>query len=127
MAIIRDRRGNFRRGSATKVKAISSLEIEGIALREAMILAKNMEINNVIIESDCQPLMEALKSGGTLWKIDPILEDIQKLKIDIPLCDFTWIPREGNKVAHLIAELKGQEHLPQNRSYNYVPQLMNVL
>ncbi|RYR75773.1 hypothetical protein Ahy_A01g000357 [Arachis hypogaea] len=40
--VLRDWQGKFITGSATEIRIFSSLEVEALALREALIMAKNL-------------------------------------------------------------------------------------
>ncbi|MED6126052.1 hypothetical protein PIB30_074652 [Stylosanthes scabra] len=94
--VIRDSFERVRGGSTSTLTTNSSLTAEATAMREALILPKNLQIQ----------------------QIDPILQDIRELKATIDSSEFTWTPRDGNKLAHLIAEQKKNSTLPINWSYN---------
>ncbi|MED6207186.1 hypothetical protein PIB30_033489 [Stylosanthes scabra] len=81
--VIRDSNGALQGGIASVVNTGSSLIVESIAVREALILARNLNLGNTIID---------------------ILNDD-------PQFGLTWTPREGNNLAHLTARLKQNNQL----------------
>ncbi|RYR72478.1 hypothetical protein Ahy_A02g006700 [Arachis hypogaea] len=103
--VIRDKVGNLVAGSAEIVRATSSLTVESMALRSALILAKNLQLENILFESDSLPLIQAVKAKETVGEIDPILRDIYVLVEGISNSGFTWTHREGNQLAHQVANL----------------------
>ncbi|KAJ1390062.1 Reverse transcriptase-like [Sesbania bispinosa] len=82
--VFRDREGFLEFCSVKKVAAASPLLAEALAVREAMLIAGNLGMPRVIFELD---------SLG---------------------CGFTWVSREGNLVAHLLASLAKLDLLPPN-------------
>ncbi|MED6163819.1 hypothetical protein PIB30_083715 [Stylosanthes scabra] len=68
-------------------------------MREALVAAKNLQIEKVLLESDCAILIQAIKSDSTIAEIDPILKDIQEISKSIPFRGFIWVPRDCNRVA----------------------------
>ncbi|MED6206497.1 hypothetical protein PIB30_027295 [Stylosanthes scabra] len=69
-------------------------------------------MQNVLIETDSQVLTQAVKSKFPIAEILPILQDIWVLLATIPRAGFTWIPWEGNKLAH---ELQSKRRISCNR------------
>ncbi|RYR09679.1 hypothetical protein Ahy_B05g078064 [Arachis hypogaea] len=98
--VIRDKVGNLVAGSTKIVRATSSLSVDSMALRSALILAKNLQLENILFELDSLPLIQAVKVKETVGEIDPILRDIYVLVEGISNSGFTWIHREGNQLAH---------------------------
>ncbi|MED6148304.1 hypothetical protein PIB30_051878 [Stylosanthes scabra] len=66
----------------------SPLAGEAHALREAVIMANNFNMN------------KAIKSNTTIPEIDAFLMDIWELSKNLPDRGFIWVPREANSVAH---------------------------
>ncbi|KAL4398517.1 uncharacterized protein LOC107471147 [Arachis duranensis] len=124
--VIRDLRGEIRGGFASNILVSSSTMAEAWEMREALLLVKNLERGKVIIELDCLTLIEAIKSGAELWEIDSILHDIQSLQLDLPDYNFTWVPREGNILAHTIAVLKNSNVLFPSWCTTLPPQLNSI-
>ncbi|XP_025669292.1 uncharacterized protein [Arachis hypogaea] len=111
---IRDSTGNLVIGESTKIMAGSSLAAEALAIRQAIILSKNMEMKKVLIESDNIMLVQTLKSKSRIGEIDPILLDIFELTRGETEFDFTWTPREGNRLAHKVATLEAMGTLERS-------------
>ncbi|MED6136098.1 hypothetical protein PIB30_052848 [Stylosanthes scabra] len=78
-AAFRDSNGRVLLTTATKVKAISTLTVKVLSIRQALIATKNLNVQNLIIETDNQQLRQALKSIARIAEILPILDDIRKL------------------------------------------------
>ncbi|MED6150339.1 hypothetical protein PIB30_071370, partial [Stylosanthes scabra] len=74
-------------------------------MREAVIMASNFQLDRVVFESDCQNLIQALKSKTAIPEIDAVLDDIWELSNHIPNIGFIWVPREANVAAHELAKL----------------------
>ncbi|MED6121924.1 hypothetical protein PIB30_034782 [Stylosanthes scabra] len=58
VAVFRDREGKLTKASTSKIQANSALIVEANAVREALILANQMRIDKLIIETDCQVLYQ---------------------------------------------------------------------
>lgn len=86
--------------------------LKGVVL--GLQLAVNLDIQDVIIESDCLDLIEVCRGKKTKQQIISFISEIQELKSQIQKCAFTWTPREGNEVAHALAKLKAVNKLPGN-------------
>ncbi|KAL4358160.1 hypothetical protein AHAS_Ahas09G0258900 [Arachis hypogaea] len=71
-------------------------------------MSQNFQMQKVIIESDNQILIQALKSHASIAKIQVIVEDILHLVRGIPNCGFTWVPREANSLAQEVTNFTGQ-------------------
>ncbi|XP_016170478.1 uncharacterized protein LOC107613135 [Arachis ipaensis] len=104
-AVIRDHTRNLLTDSNSKIMATSPLAAEALAVREALIMANNFQLERIIIESDSLILIQALKSQASIAEIQVILDDILDLARSISNCGFIWVPREGNALAHEVAKL----------------------
>ncbi|RYR28231.1 hypothetical protein Ahy_B01g052353 isoform B [Arachis hypogaea] len=113
-AVFRDRNGTLLSGINSSIVATSPLAMEALAVKAALIISQNFQIEKVIIESDNQILIQALKSHASIAEIQVILQDILHLARGIPSYGFTWVPREANSLAHEVAKLTGQGSLHQN-------------
>ncbi|XP_025665272.1 uncharacterized protein [Arachis hypogaea] len=114
--VLRDWQGKFITRSATEIKAFSSLEAEALALREALIMAKNLQLKKVLLESDNLKLIQSIKSKSHIGEILAYLKDIVHLLKDLPDAGIIWTPREGNHLAHLIATQRAAGTLSSNWS-----------
>ncbi|XP_057734045.1 uncharacterized protein LOC130949302 [Arachis stenosperma] len=104
-AVYRDPNGSLLTGINSTIVATSPLAAEALAVREALIMSTNFQMEKVIIESDNQILVQALKSHASIADIQVILDDILYLVKGIPNCGFTWAPKEENLLAHEVAKL----------------------
>ncbi|RYR13322.1 hypothetical protein Ahy_B04g070381 isoform B [Arachis hypogaea] len=126
-AIFRDHNGTLLSGINSSIVATSPLAAEALAVRAALILSRNFQMQKVIIESDNQMLIQALKSHTTIAEIQVILQDILHLVGGIPNCGFTWVPREANSLAHEVAKLTGHGTLRQNWIMHRPLSIRNIL
>ncbi|XP_072080883.1 uncharacterized protein [Arachis hypogaea] len=110
-AAVRDHREKLITDSAVRIKASSALAAEAMAVMNALIISKNMQMERVIIETDSLTLTQAVKSKGNIGEIQPILQDINLLMENSDKCGMTWVPREGNVLAHSIANLAAANNL----------------
>ncbi|MED6137316.1 hypothetical protein PIB30_063870 [Stylosanthes scabra] len=117
-AIFRDCSGRMLTGLATRIKTVSLWAAETEAIRSPLITARNLKLEQVIIESDNLTLVQAIKSNTTIQEVDAILQDVRKLAREIPHCGFTWTPRDENRVADLVATLAAADSLHPNWSSN---------
>ncbi|RYR14306.1 hypothetical protein Ahy_B04g070857 [Arachis hypogaea] len=124
---IRDCNGTLMGGTNSKIQTNSSILAEATAIREAIILIENLKIENATIESDCFQLIQAIKEGNTFWEVEPIIQDIKAIQKRLPNCGFSWIPREGNKLAHTLASLKLQNQLTNNWPSNPPKQIAEII
>ncbi|XP_057747986.1 uncharacterized protein LOC130967184 [Arachis stenosperma] len=112
--VFRDHAGSLLTASNHRIAASSPLAAEAFAVREALIMAKNFQLDRIIFESDSLILIQALKSKASIAEIQVILDDILELVRSITNCGFTWVPREGNGLAHEVARLTADGSLQQN-------------
>ncbi|QHO24997.1 uncharacterized protein DS421_12g377220 [Arachis hypogaea] len=73
-------------------------------MRDAMILSKNLQLGRCLIETDSLALVQTIKSRSKPW-IDAVLNDIFELINNYLEVGLTWTPREGNDLAHKMAEM----------------------
>ncbi|RYR05051.1 hypothetical protein Ahy_B06g084898 [Arachis hypogaea] len=113
-AVFRDHNGSLLSGINSTIVAGSPLAAEALAIRAALIMSQNFLMQKIIIESDNQILIQALKSHASIAEIQVVLDDILHLARIISSCGFTWVPREANSLAHEVAKLTRQGTLHQN-------------
>lgn len=85
---------------------------EASAFRDAIILAANLGWERIHLESDCLQLIDACNLRRSIGEIQIIVNDIVRLKRNFSQCNFTWIPRRINQVAHILAQLHSRNCLP---------------
>ncbi|XP_057452995.1 uncharacterized protein LOC130744850 [Lotus japonicus] len=112
--VFRDDIGEVSGGAAKILYANSALGAEALILREATLMAANMDMQRVTFESDNKQVIEACTGRNLKGEIEQIIRDIRNWKINFPSWSFIWIPRTGNQSAHSIADLKKQRNLPPN-------------
>lgn len=79
---------------------------EAKALAMAIKLAKRYGFEEIILESDCQLLVNRLSKGVThLSDLDSVLDDIFALCTSFKSITWSHVKREGNFVAHHLAKL----------------------
>ncbi|XP_071924136.1 uncharacterized protein [Coffea arabica] len=77
---------------------------EALAIREAVIKAKQRGWNKVEIQSDCKLMVDKLKDKNADDPITgTILADILLLSRSFEECYFSFVRREGNCVSHKLA------------------------
>ncbi|RYR06082.1 hypothetical protein Ahy_B06g085879 [Arachis hypogaea] len=116
--VIRNWQGKYITGTTTQFTTTSALAAEAQAYREALILIKNLQIENCIIETDCLQLVQAVKARTPIAEADAILRDILQLLEEAPTVGATWTPREGNIVAHQLAAMAMGNVLTSQWTYN---------
>ncbi|RYR75926.1 hypothetical protein Ahy_A01g000524 [Arachis hypogaea] len=125
--VIRNWQGKIITGTTSKFTTISTLAAEAQAYREALILIKNLQIVNCIIETDCLPLVQAIKSRMPIAETDAFIRDILQLLDEAPDVGATWIPREGNKVAHQLEAMAAGNELRQQWTFDPPNQVRNTI
>lgn len=125
--IFRDELGNVSCGSARKIYAHSPLAAEANILREAVNCAHNLDQKKVVFESDNKPLIEACNGERQIGEISSFVQDIGHWRTAFPEWFFSWTPREGNVVAHAIAQLEMASNLPPLWLWCPPPALLSLL
>lgn len=110
----RNHKGEIVTGLTKKMFASSPLTAESLALREAISLAANLQLDQICLESDCLDLIRACRGEFQQGEIMQLLQDIWFLKGSFRRCGFTWVARSGNMLAHTIAKLEHSGSLPNN-------------
>ncbi|XP_015941093.1 uncharacterized protein LOC107466614 [Arachis duranensis] len=116
--VIWDNSGRLLLGESMRIIAHSSLAAEAEAMRRALILATNFNLEQILIESDNLPLVQEVKSKTYIAEVEPILRDILLLAESLPNCGFTWVPREGNKIADGVTKCSLIGQLEENWRWN---------
>ncbi|RYR60113.1 hypothetical protein Ahy_A04g017204 [Arachis hypogaea] len=103
-----DHAENLLTASNSKIAATLPLAAEALAVREALIIARNFQLERIILESDSLILIQALKSKASIAEIQVILDDILDLARHISNCG------DGNALAHEVAKLSAGGSLQQD-------------
>lgn len=110
--IIRDMEGNLITGNTYSGMATSSLVAEALVLRDAIIFALNLSMGHIVVESDNLQLIQACHGELEMRCILNISQDINALRSNFEFCGLTWVARQGNICAHMVADLHRQSLLP---------------
>ncbi|XP_027090154.1 uncharacterized protein [Coffea arabica] len=104
--VARDWQGNVLKAWAIPNLSCSSPKLEeSMALRAAMLLAKQQGWTKVIFESDCLQLVEEINKEQTTEIGSVVLDDIRELRTKFYECCFTFTRRVDNSVSHKLAKL----------------------
>ncbi|PWA86585.1 Amidophosphoribosyl transferase [Artemisia annua] len=90
-------------GARAECYTCSPLEAETKAILWTTNHANNKGYSKVIFESDSMCLVNALQKGTTLLQVASIFEQITCNSLAFRLCTWSFVKRDGNKVAHSIA------------------------
>jgi ribonuclease HI len=111
--IVRNYLGLVVAGSARVFSAPSALVAEALAIRDALVLAYNLNFPHIVVESDSLIVVQCCRGELVRGQITSIINDILTLKGNFIRCGFTWVAREGNKAANIVASLVANGSLPQ--------------
>ena len=105
--VIRDHRGRVQAAHRGYFERIQIPEVaEAMALRQALILANNLGIRNIMVASDCLLLINKVKGlGFDRSPIGAIVHDIRKCATKFVSCTFIHVNRTCNEAAHVLAKL----------------------
>lgn len=105
--VIRDNHGSMCGGLSMPSSCISSLAAEAEAALHGIILAKDLGLPQICIESDSLELINCVKSKSLSgnWIIFPILQRIRDKLIHFTNVKWYWVSRQANRSAHLAAML----------------------
>ncbi|XP_057418334.1 uncharacterized protein LOC130712517 [Lotus japonicus] len=91
--VVRDERGGTVLTHTKRLVTTSPIAAEALAVREALILAHNLNMERVIIELDNQGLVKLIQERRSQWELAPILWDIQRLRNLVDCLGVQWTPR----------------------------------
>ncbi|KAL0664837.1 hypothetical protein Bca4012_101675 [Brassica carinata] len=77
---------------------------EGLALREATLTCRRLEMRSVRFESDSAHLIKCLKTEIEVAELHSIVSDILSIVAEFESVSFGWIPREKNMIADVLAK-----------------------
>ncbi|PWA52426.1 hypothetical protein CTI12_AA454980 [Artemisia annua] len=92
-------------GGRLECYASSPLEAEAKAIHWAMTRAICKGYSHVIFETDSLCLVKALHNKVTPLQIASLFSDILSKSMTFNVCNWSFVKREGNRVAHSIASL----------------------
>ncbi|XP_021734036.1 uncharacterized protein LOC110700741 [Chenopodium quinoa] len=110
-AVVRDSLGNVRGCSSVQMMDVWETKIaEAKAIFWGLKLAQEMGLSRVEVESDCLPVIQALReksSGSSSFHL--VIEDIVNLCSSFAFVSWSFIKRDGNRVAHDLAHFQPWE------------------
>lgn len=103
---------------AHRIFANSPLVAEAISLCNTASHANSLHLENVILKSDNQILVETCRGNQRNREVKGMVDDINNLRASIQMSGITRTRREGNCVAHEIASLASKGLLTDNWTSN---------
>ena len=102
--VIRDSRGFLIAASNKILPTPFSAEItEAMALQEGVLLASDMGISHVIVESDALSIIQAIFDCDLGDEQGHIIQNIKDISSSFSWCSFQHLKRTGNIVAHEVS------------------------
>ncbi|KAK9992118.1 hypothetical protein SO802_027103 [Lithocarpus litseifolius] len=89
--VIRDHEGQWLKGYAGPLGCTNSCMAELWALRDGLLLAKEMGLNNLIIELDALSVVLLMNNNSTNLLMEPLLTDCRNLVREIPNKQITLV------------------------------------
>ena len=103
--IIKDHDGQWLKGFARPLGCSNSCMAELWALRDGLLLAKEMGLSNLIIEMDALSIVLLMNNNTANLLMEPLLTDCRNLLSKIPNKQIVHIYREANQCADALAKL----------------------
>ena len=103
--VIRDHLGNWIKGFGHALRTTNSFMAELWALRDGLIMAKELGIPNLIVELDALSVINILSSDKPCSIMEPLLSDCRNLFKAIPNKRIQHVYREANQCADALAKL----------------------
>ena len=102
--VIRDHNGHWLKGFARPIGDSNSCMAELWALRDGLLLAKEMGLSNLIIELDALSVVLLINNNTINLVMEPLLTDCRNLLSEIPNKQIVHIYREANQCADALAK-----------------------
>ena len=102
--VIRDCQGFLIAASNKILPAPFSAEItEAMALQEGVLLASEMGLSHVIVESDALSIIQAIIASDLGGELGHIVQNIKGISSSFSWCSFQHLKRSGYRAAHEFA------------------------
>lgn len=99
---------------------------EALAVRQALVLAKNAGFQKIQVASDCLTLINKLQGTGLdRSSIGAIVQDIKSAATKFLACDFNHVKRCCNEAAHVLA--KSAEYNAESSWFNVYPDKIRTI
>uniref|UniRef100_A0A2N9GTN8 Reverse transcriptase domain-containing protein n=1 Tax=Fagus sylvatica TaxID=28930 RepID=A0A2N9GTN8_FAGSY len=103
--IARDSNGNILKAWAKRSSHSDPLQAETCAILWALKLAAEESFLHILVEGDSKISFDAIQGESTVpWSISSIVSNVIELRKVFVSCDFCWVGREANFVAHSLAK-----------------------
>jgi hypothetical protein len=104
--VLRDDAGVFVRGSAKWYDhCLDALTMEAIACRDGLALAAQSGVRKIWLETNCQQVVLLWQTGiNQRSTIVTILQEIRELSLLFLDFKFSFVSRNCNKIAHVLAK-----------------------
>ena len=103
--VIRDHLGHWIKGYSRAMGTTNSFTAELWALRDGLIIAKDLGLCNLIVELDASSVVQLLSSDKPNLLMEPLLSDCRSLYRTIPNKRIQHVYREANQCADALARL----------------------
>ena len=84
-------------------------QVEALAMEQGILLAQELQLSRVILESDALAVVQALNDNSIGNELGHILQGIQLVRESFEFCSFKHVNRDFNVVAHELAQLARNE------------------
>ncbi|XP_058002195.1 uncharacterized protein LOC131179386 [Hevea brasiliensis] len=103
--IIRNYKGCLVDGCAAIFTCLSPLAAEGMAIREALLVASRRGFTAGVVETDSHLMVQLCSSSGenAPWELEVVLHDIKFLLSSYPSLSVVYVARRANSCAHWVA------------------------
>jgi hypothetical protein len=105
-AVFRDSEGKCLAAASLPLQGFTSPEMgEALALRGAVMIARDKGFNNVVFVSDCLSLIQRLNSPAPdRSEVGSVVKDIKTLVAGFSTASFRHVKRCLNEAAHILAK-----------------------
>ena len=102
--VIRDCCGYLIVASSKLLPSTFSIEVtEALVLQDGVLLALELGISHVIVESNALSIIQAINKGVLGGELGHIVQNIKDISSSFSLCSFQHLNRSGNRAAHELA------------------------
>ena len=103
--MIRGQEGEWIAGFARPLRRTNSCMAELWALRDGLLLAKELGINNLIVELDALSVVLLMKNNACNLLMEPLLTDFRNLLKEFPNTQVVHAYREANQCADALVKM----------------------